>query len=137
MDHTLKPSNRDSTVAVSLITCALLAGGIGSVSGVVPGVLGGVLVLLLLVLYRQPRQNTKHLSFAVPLVPLVPYLSVCMNVYLMMQLDHQTWLRFIIWLVVGYLIYFFYGVRNSTLASDSINTTKDSERNHKNIITKF
>jgi hypothetical protein len=37
----------------------------------------------------------------VPLVPLVPYLSVCMNVYLMVQLDYLTWVRFIIWLIVG------------------------------------
>lgn len=42
-----------------------------------------------------------HYILQVPLVPLVPYLSVCMNVYLMVQLDYQTWVRFIIWLVIG------------------------------------
>ncbi|KPJ06300.1 Low affinity cationic amino acid transporter 2 [Papilio machaon] len=95
----------------------------------------GVLLAILLILYRQPRNDVKHLTFTVPLVPLVPYLSVCMNLYLMMQLDYQTWVRFIIWLAVGYLIYFIYGIRNSSLRLESKKLKNGLEEKH--VVTKF
>ncbi|XP_041979236.1 cationic amino acid transporter 3 [Aricia agestis] len=123
--------------AVALATCALLNGESSKALGTVVGVLGGVLLLLLLVLYRQPRQDVSHLTFKVPLVPLVPYVSVCMNVYLMTQLDYQTWVRFIIWLVIGYLIYFFYGIRNSSLREKDIVKTPNGIHDEKHIVTKF
>ncbi|XP_023946639.1 cationic amino acid transporter 3 [Bicyclus anynana] len=100
----------------ALITCALLRWDVGNSSlGVGVGVLGGILLVLLLVLYRQPKADVTNLTFKVPLVPLVPYLSVCMNVYLMVQLDQQTWVRFILWLAIGYMIYFGYGIWHSSL----------------------
>ncbi|KAL5240252.1 hypothetical protein ACI65C_007662 [Semiaphis heraclei] len=70
------------------------------------------LLFLLLLLTRQPQSN-KKLSFKVPLVPLVPCISILMNVYLMMKLDLITWLRFSIWLTIGLFIYVFYGMNNS------------------------
>ena len=36
--------------------------------------------------------------------------------YLMFQLPWLTWARFALWLVLGMLVYFFYGVRHSRLA---------------------
>ncbi|XP_049694113.2 cationic amino acid transporter 3 isoform X1 [Helicoverpa armigera] len=117
---------------VALVTCSLLrweraAGALGA--------LGAVLLVLLLVLYRQPRNNVEQLSFTVPLVPLVPYLSVCMNVYLMVQLDYQTWVRFIIWLVIGYMIYFFYGIRNSSLREKSEPATNGVIEEKRQVVT--
>ncbi|XP_045497938.1 cationic amino acid transporter 3 [Colias croceus] len=120
---------------VALVTCALLTAS--SVS-VVLCALGAALLLLLLVLYRQPRRNVQHLTFKVPLVPLVPYLSVCMNIYLMVQLDYQTWVRFIIWLALGYFIYFFYGISNSSLKEKKVPPpTTNGKYEEKHIITKF
>lgn len=65
-------------------------------------------------------------------MPLIPCVSVIINIYLMMQLDVYTWVRFIVWLIVGELmgrnvtsrcdlggfcagfaIYFLYGIKNS------------------------
>ncbi|XP_049872998.1 cationic amino acid transporter 3 [Pectinophora gossypiella] len=125
-----------------LVTCFmqhLLAGSVALDATL--AALGCALVVLLVVLYRQPRVDTKHLTFKVPLVPLVPYLSVCMNVYLMAQLDYQTWVRFIIWLVIGYLIYFMYGIRNSSLneknVKTSVNGNSNGKTDTKHITTKF
>ncbi|KAJ8985024.1 hypothetical protein NQ317_016935 [Molorchus minor] len=70
------------------------------------------MITLLVIIARQPVADVK-LSFKVPLVPLIPCLSVVFNVYLMLELDLQTWIRFIVWLVVGFLIYFCYGVWHS------------------------
>jgi APA family basic amino acid/polyamine antiporter len=53
--------------------------------------------------------------FRAPLVPLTPIISIVACLYLMLQLPKITWIRFGLWLVVGLLIYFFYGTRNSRL----------------------
>ncbi|CAH2006515.1 unnamed protein product [Acanthoscelides obtectus] len=66
----------------------------------------------LVVIGRQPTVDEK-LTFKVPLVPLIPCLSVLFNVYLMLELDLHTWIRFSIWLFLGFLIYFFYGIKHS------------------------
>ena len=46
----------------------------------------------------------KHEVFSflqVPLVPLVPGLSILMNVFLMLKLSPLTWVRFAIWIAIG------------------------------------
>ncbi|XP_065073602.1 cationic amino acid transporter 3 [Ochlerotatus camptorhynchus] len=75
-------------------------------------VLSAFMVLLIVITALQPTENTK-LTFKVPLVPLLPMLSVLFNLYLMFQLDAGTWIRFAVWIVIGYLIYFTYGIRHS------------------------
>lgn len=46
---------------------------------------------------------------------LIPVLGLLTNFYLMSQLGITNWLRFIIWLAIGLVIYFSYGVRKSKL----------------------
>lgn len=75
-------------------------------------ILAGAMVLLIVVTAFQPTENTL-LTFKVPLVPVLPMLSVFFNLYLMFQLDSGTWIRFAVWIVIGYLIYFTYGIRHS------------------------
>lgn len=58
------------------------------------------LLLTLFVIGRQPVADIE-LSFKVPLVPFIPCLSVLMNIYLMFQLDSNTWIRFAVWLAIG------------------------------------
>ncbi|XP_060942594.1 high affinity cationic amino acid transporter 1 [Limanda limanda] len=64
------------------------------------------------IIRRQPESKTK-LSFKVPMLPFLPVISMFVNVYLMMQLDRGTWIRFSFWMALGFLIYFGYGYRNS------------------------
>jgi basic amino acid/polyamine antiporter, APA family len=53
--------------------------------------------------------------FRVPLVPLFPLLGVFFCTVLMLSLPLETWGRFFVWLAIGLLIYFLYGVRHSKL----------------------
>ncbi|XP_026344150.1 cationic amino acid transporter 3-like [Ursus arctos] len=78
---------------------------------------GAVLLLLLItgltfVIWRQP-QNPAPLHFKVPALPVLPLLSIFVNVYLMMQMTPGTWARFGIWMLIGFAIYFGYGIRHS------------------------
>lgn len=59
------------------------------------------------------HQNTRGLNFKVPLVPYVPALSIFCNVVLMVHLSALTWLRFFIWVSIGMLVYFLYGIHHS------------------------
>ncbi|XP_039296819.1 cationic amino acid transporter 2-like isoform X2 [Nilaparvata lugens] len=74
------------------------------------GIIASVLVII-----RQP-QSREQLSFRVPLVPILPIVSSFMNIFLMVMLNVQTWVRFFIWMLLGFVIYFGYGIRHSAEA---------------------
>ncbi|XP_077291565.1 cationic amino acid transporter slimfast [Arctopsyche grandis] len=102
---------------VTLAFCSSLVWAYGSTWTVTIIIFGIMMIVTWVIITRQPMQDV-DLSFKVPFVPLLPCVSIFMNLYLMVQLDFQTWVRFIVWLVVGYLIYFCYGIRHSS-ESDS------------------
>jgi APA family basic amino acid/polyamine antiporter len=61
-------------------------------------------------------RNTKpdiHRPFRTPFVPVVPILGMLCCLALMLGLGTKTWLRLLIWLAIGFGVYFTYGIRNS------------------------
>ena len=63
--------------------------------------------------YRSPELNR---PFRTPMVPLVPILSIVICGLMMYWLPRDTWLRLIIWMAIGFLIYFLYGKNHSKLS---------------------
>lgn len=86
-------------------------------------VFGGMLIFILYSISIQPRSG-KELSFTVPLVPWLPGLSIMINIYLMTQLDVATWVRFLVWIIVGLAIYFGYGIFHSKMRYSHLQESK-------------
>jgi basic amino acid/polyamine antiporter, APA family len=57
--------------------------------------------------------------FRTPLVPLVPVLGMLWNFSMMYSLGVDNWLRLIVWLVIGQVIYFVYSRKHSRLSLDT------------------
>uniref|UniRef100_A0A3Q4MVG7 Platelet-derived growth factor receptor-like protein-like n=1 Tax=Neolamprologus brichardi TaxID=32507 RepID=A0A3Q4MVG7_NEOBR len=86
----------------------------------------GVLLLVnLFLIWRHPENPTKasNLTFLhflllqVPLIPLLPLLSTLINVYLMVQLGGQTWIRYAVWMLIGMMAIFLFEKIKGALSS--------------------
>ncbi|XP_042588451.1 high affinity cationic amino acid transporter 1-like isoform X2 [Cyprinus carpio] len=106
-----------SLLGLLIFSFSLMAvqGGSAMWNIVALSVLFSICVIVTFIIWRQPESKTK-LSFKVPLLPFIPVVSMFVNVYLMMQLDRGTWVRFAIWMSIGLIIYFGYGIWHSTEA---------------------
>ena len=61
---------------------------------------------------RRPQPVAEYRPRS-PLVPLVPALGILVCAYMMVKLPSDTWIRLVVWLVIGFLIYFLYGRTHS------------------------
>jgi APA family basic amino acid/polyamine antiporter len=76
-----------------------------------------VLVAIGVLVLRRTRPDLQR-AFRCPGVPVVPVLAVLASVYLMLNLPGATWVRFVVWMAVGLVVYFVYGARHSRLVTD-------------------
>ncbi|OZV77235.1 amino acid permease [Micromonospora echinospora] len=74
-----------------------------------------VLVSLAVPILRRTRPELDR-PFTVPFSPVLPIVSALACLYLMLNLSVETWLRFLAWMLLGFLIYLFYGRRRNRLA---------------------
>lgn len=77
----------------------------------------GVLVL------RRTRPELPR-GFRAPWVPVLPIAAILACAWLMLNLTGLTWIRFLIWMAIGVVIYFLYGRRHSILASRDVAPTE-------------
>jgi basic amino acid/polyamine antiporter, APA family len=65
--------------------------------------------------YLRVKEPNRERPFKTPLVPLVPILGILTCGFMMYFLPADTWLRLIIWMLIGIVIYFLYGRHHSVL----------------------
>ncbi|MEH7309767.1 amino acid permease [Priestia megaterium] len=120
-----KISEKKQTPVVNTwITCLLVS----IFSGLVPlgrlaeltniGTLFAFMTVSIGILYlRKSKQTSESNGFRVPFVPVIPILAFVFCLYLALQLPKLTWISFVIWLVLGLVVYFLYGRKHSHLNS--------------------
>jgi APA family basic amino acid/polyamine antiporter len=70
------------------------------------------------VIVLRKAEPDRPRPFRAPWVPLTPILAILSCLYLMLQLPWVTWVRFALWLALGMVVYFLYGIRHSRLAAE-------------------
>ncbi|CAH2255209.1 cationic amino acid transporter 2-like [Pararge aegeria] len=91
-------------------------------------------LLLVVVMTLQP-QVEEELTFKTPLVPIIPCLSIYVNINLMVLIKVQTWIRVLIWIAMGIPVYIFcvccYKQKYEENLEESINSTAKTNVNGK------
>lgn len=94
------------------------AGSLCSIGTLLAFVIVSVGILVLRVRHPELRP-----AFRAPAIWVVAPLGAASAIYLMVSLPWRTWERLIIWLVIGLVIYFSYGIRKSRLAQPATSST--------------
>ncbi len=106
------------TIALGVFT-ALVAGlfPLDEVAKLVNiGVLSAFIVICASVVLLRVRKPNLPRSFRTPWVPLIPVIGIAFSIWLLTELAAITWMVFLIWVSIGLLVYFSYGIRHSKLA---------------------
>ena len=61
------------------------------------------LLMSMVIIWCQPQVSNIN-TFKIPLVPFIPLLSVFLNVYMITTLGPATWVRFIVWFIIGNIL---------------------------------
>ena len=100
------------------IICALVAGALPiSLLGELVSI-GTLLAFVIVcggVWYLRVKEPNRERPFRTPMVPLVPILGILVCFAMMAFLPLDTWLRLIVWMAIGIVLYFFYGRHHSVL----------------------
>jgi APA family basic amino acid/polyamine antiporter len=109
-----------------IILCGLL---IATIAGFIPlgelaelvniGTLAAFVLVCLGVIVLRINQPHLKRPFKNPLNPVFPMLGMASCGALMAFLPTTTWIRFIVWLAIGLVVYFAYSVRHSALATEN------------------
>ena len=98
-------------VAVAIVGSLVPIGSLGQMVSI--GTLLAFVIVCAAVWILRVRRPDLPRPFRTPLVPVVPILGIIVSLGLMAGLNGVTWLRLIIWLIIGLVIYFTYSVKHS------------------------
>lgn len=85
-----------------------------------------VLVSIGVMVLRRTRPDLPR-AFRVPWIPVIPIASVIVCFYLMLNLALETWIRFVIWLLIGFIVYFAYSRKHSRLNARTLESRSDQQ----------
>jgi hypothetical protein len=110
------------TTIITCVVVALVAGVtqiqvVGEMTSI--GTLFAFVVVCAAVLMLRIKRPDAVRPFRVPFGPVFPILGILSCGYLMLSLPVLTWVRFLVWLNIGLIIYWFYGRTHSPLANQA------------------
>lgn len=106
-------------VFVSLFAAFIPARIVGEMTSI--GTLFAFILVCIGVIVLRRAQPDLPRAFKTPLVPLVPLLGVATCLFMMVFLPADTWIRLILWMLIGFDVYLFYGVKYSLLGDGKTN----------------
>ncbi len=106
-------------VFVSLFAAFIPARIVGEMTSI--GTLFAFILVCIGVMVLRKAQPDLPRAFKTPLVPLVPALGIFTCLFMMVFLPADTWIRLIVWMLIGFDIYLFYGVKKSVLGNGAVN----------------
>lgn len=104
---------------VSLFAAFVPARIVGEMTSI--GTLFAFILVCIGVMVMRKKMPDAPRSFKTPLVPLVPILGIATCLFMMVFLPLDTWIRLIVWMMIGFDLYLFYGMRNSYLNRGTFN----------------
>lgn len=113
-------SNLLFMVFVSLFAAFVPARVVGEMTSI--GTLFAFILVCIGIMILRKRMPELPRAFKVPMVPLIPILGVLVCLGMMVFLPLDTWVRLLVWMIIGINVYLFYGIKNSLL-SDNLKTT--------------
>jgi len=104
------------------ILAGMLAALVGSVTPIDTigkmvniGTLFAFVIVCIAVIVLRKKDPDRVRPFRTPFVPLVPILGILFNGYMMVELGAANWIRLIVWMAIGLVVYFLYSKNHSKL----------------------
>lgn len=108
---------------VSLFAAFVPAEVVGEMTSI--GTLFAFILVCIGVIVMRRNMPDAPRAFKTPLVPLVPILGVATCLFMMVFLPLDTWIRLIVWMLIGIVIYFSYSRNHSKLRQGKVVLPKD------------
>ncbi|HUB65464.1 MAG TPA: amino acid permease C-terminal domain-containing protein, partial [Methylocella sp.] len=80
------------------------------------GTLSAFVIICFSVIVLRRTQPDAHRTFRTPLVPWIPLAGIGFSLWLLSKLPAVAWERFLVWMMLGFLVYFSYSRHHSVLA---------------------
>ncbi|MGE3920850.1 MAG: amino acid permease [Gammaproteobacteria bacterium] len=86
------------------------------------GTLSAFTIVCASVIILRYKKPDIHRPFKTPFSPVVPILGIICCLYLIISLKQTTWIRFIVWTIAGFVIYFSYSRKKRRILKETVAT---------------
>ncbi|HHT9139610.1 MAG TPA: amino acid permease, partial [Candidatus Tripitaka californicus] len=117
------------------ISTLIVGGAVATAAGLLPietvahltniGTIFAFMLISISVIILRYKRPDLHRPFRCPGVPAVPILSIIFCIFLLVGLPVEAWIRFGIWLAIGFVVYFAYGFRKKPVHTHQIEGSQD------------
>ncbi|XP_059045722.1 cationic amino acid transporter 3-like [Achroia grisella] len=127
------------TLALYILLCIVIAfvAAFAENIAIAMGVLHAIALFIIIIMALQPKVK-EEIYFKTPLVPLIPCISIYINIQLMALITAQTWIRVAVWTIIGIFIYmlclYVYKRNKSNYLQDNMSTYPHLDKNGKTAV---
>jgi APA family basic amino acid/polyamine antiporter len=117
------------TIVVGLLSALTPVGILEEMVNI--GTLSAFALVSISVLVLRVKQPNMKRAFRAPAIWVVAPAAALICVYLMLNLSIDTWIRFVVWLAIGFVIYFAYSRRHARIATgETLHEAAEHQHHH-------